>query len=226
MKDSIPSAADEPAPPARSRAKILRACHLPRAKQPAPAWVMSAISSLEQFVSGQMQSTVELALRSGLSAEKVIELQGRALQPALDTALPAAARAGFASATEGFWALTRTEGGCISVEEARALLRGGSSFTRQAVHDRIKKNKLIAAKIPSGQYAIARWQFAADGTVLNGIPEALRALQEDAARYSPLSAFAFFLQPAPSLDNETPLRALKAGNLEAVLEAAADFGRR
>jgi len=187
---------------------------------------MSAISSLEQFVSGQMQSTVELALRSGLSAEKVIELQGRALQPALDTALPAAARAGFASATEGFWALIHTEGGCISVEEARALLGGGSSFTRQAVHDRIKKNKLIAAKIPSGQYAIARWQFAADGTVLNGIPEALRALQEDAARYSPLSVFAFFLQPAPSLDNETPLRALKAGNLEAVLEAAADFGRR
>lgn len=187
---------------------------------------MSAFLSLEQFVSGQMQSTVELALRSGLSAEKVIELQGRALQPALDTALPAAARAGFASATEGFWALIHTEGGCISVEEARALLGGGSSFTRQAVHDRIKKNKLIAAKNPSGQYAIARWQFAADGTVLNGIPEALRALQEDAARYSPLSAFAFFLQPAPSLDNETPLRALKAGNLEAVLEAAADFGRR
>ena len=105
------------------------------------AWVMNAILSLEQFVSGQMQSTVELALRSGLSAEKVIELQGRALQPALDTALPAAARAGFASATEGFWALTRTEGGCISVEEARALLGGVSGFTRQAVHDRIKKKQ-------------------------------------------------------------------------------------
>jgi hypothetical protein len=187
---------------------------------------MNATLSLEQFVSDQMQATVELALRSGLTAEKVIALQGRALQPALDTALPAAARAGFASATEGFWALIHAEGGCISVEEARELLGGGSSFSRQGVHDRIKSGKLIAAKIPSGQYAIARWQFAADGTVLKGIPEALRALQEDAAGYTPLSAFAFFLQPAPSLDNKTPLRALKAGNLEAVLEAAADFARR
>ena len=187
---------------------------------------MNATLSLEQFVSDQMQATVELALRSGLTAEKVIALQGRALQPALDTALPAAARAGFASAAEGFWALIHAEGGCISVEEARELLGGGSSFSRQGVHDRIKSSKLIAAKIPSGQYAIARWQFAANGTVLKGIPEALRALQEDAAGYAPLSAFAFFLQPAPSLDNKTPLRALKAGNLEAVLEAAADFARR
>jgi hypothetical protein len=140
----------------------------------------------------------------------------------INSIAPAAEKSvsGYASPAEGYLALLNSEGGCMAVDDVRKLLGGGIEASRQAVHDRIKRGTLLAAKTPLGQYAIPRWQFEANGAVLDGLPETIRMLKECYSGYTPLTAFAFFLQPAPALDFKTPLSVLRSGEVQRVRNAA------
>jgi hypothetical protein len=178
---------------------------------------------LEAFLTDSLRGAVESALRAGVPAETVLRLNAQALEPAVEAAIAAPARAGYASPAEGYLALINAEGGCISVNQVREVLGAGRGFTRQGVQDRIKREAMLAAKTPAGEYVIPRWQFAGDGTVLPGIVEAMKVLKESTPGYTPLAAFSFFLQPSPMLGFETPLAALKKRKVDEVLVAAREF---
>lgn len=185
--------------------------------------IARALPSLETQLFESMRQNVQLALSAGVPVDKVISMHARALEPALEVAIAAPARAGYASPAEGYLALVNAEGGCMSVREAGEVLGAGRGFTRQGVQDRIKRNALLATKTPGGEYVIPRWQFGGDGNVLPGLTDALKTLKDELPGYTPLAAFSFFLQPSPVLGLETPLSFLKKRKIEEVIVAASEF---
>ncbi len=105
------------------------------------------------------------------------------------------------------------EGGVLTPEAVAERL----SRTRQAVHQRQRKGQLLA--VPGVRGAVYPvWQFTEDG-VLPGIPEVLEALGST----PPAMAVQFFLTGRDTLGGERPLDVLRAGRVDDVRHAAAEF---
>jgi hypothetical protein len=106
-------------------------------------------------------------------------------------------------------------GGTVGVEEAANLLH----LTRQGVDRRRRSGRLIG--LPAGRrgYRYPVWQFAKDGT-LPGLEATLAALHG----HDPWMQAVFMLNTNTRLDGQTPLHALQAGRLDAVLAAAQMYG--
>ncbi len=181
----------------------------------------SVLSAIEQHVIESARASFVLALKQGVPADRLLAAIDRAMQPVVEAVLPEPGIGGYAAPSEGLIALLKAEGGCIWVDEARDLLGG---IARQTVNERIKRGSLIAAKAPNGQYAIPKWQINSRGEVYDAVPHVLKALMQSPG-YSPLTAFAFFLQPSPLFDLETPLAVMrKGGSNEQLVDAAREFG--
>jgi hypothetical protein len=94
-------------------------------------------------------------------------------------------------------------------------LLGG--ITKQAVHDRVRRHRLLALRTGSGRLVYPTGQF--DGqSVLHGIGAALEViLPDDTESWAVASWLA---TPDSALSGSTPLESLKAGELDRVVDAA------
>ncbi len=104
----------------------------------------------------------------------------------------------------------------LSTTDAGRMLH----LTRQGVTERIKRGDLLAVRA-GRSYRLPPWQFdgaAADGLV-PGLPAVLHVLA-----VSPLAQASWLTRPSPHLDGETPLAALKGGNVETVVAEARAVG--
>lgn len=106
---------------------------------------------------------------------------------------------------------------CIGTNDVVRLL---GLRNRQTPLDRLKAQTLLAIR-EQGQWRFPLWQFDADGPdgVIAGLPEVLAALP-----VADLSKARWLQRPQPLLDGQTPLQALRAGQLVRVLAEARAVG--
>ena len=107
--------------------------------------------------------------------------------------------------------LLALEGGSVSSQQMAALL----GISRQAIDKRRKRGTLIGLDLGRRGYVYPVWQAN-----LSGLPEVLARLGE----LSPWGQLGFFLATNAWLDDRSPLAALRAGDLDAVLRAADLYG--
>ena len=106
---------------------------------------------------------------------------------------------------------------CIGTNDVVRLL---GLRNRQTPLDRLKARTLLAIR-EQGQWRFPLWQFGPDGPdgVIAGLPEVLAALP-----VADLSKARWLQRPQPLLDGQTPLQALRAGQLDRVLAEARAVG--
>jgi hypothetical protein len=106
---------------------------------------------------------------------------------------------------------------CIGSSDVVRLL---ALRNRQTPLDRLKARTLLAIR-DQGQWRFPLWQFDPDGPdgVIAGLPEVLAALPVA----DPIKA-RWLQKPQPLLDGQTPLQALRAGQLDRVLAEAQAVG--
>lgn len=112
-------------------------------------------------------------------------------------------------------AVLKRAGGAVTVEEARPLLGGVS---RQAVEKRRERGTLLGLRIGS-EYRYPLCQFA-DGDVLPGLPDVLRAFSVR----SPWTQLSVLVAEQDALDGRTVLQALRDGDVAEAVAVAASFG--
>ncbi len=105
------------------------------------------------------------------------------------------------------------EGGSCSAQ----ALADALGMTRQAVDKRRKRGTLIGLNLGRRGYAYPVWQIG-----LAGLEDVLAELKG----LDPWTQAAYLLAPNRWLDGESPLNALRAGRLAAVLAAARLFGEQ
>lgn len=111
--------------------------------------------------------------------------------------------------------LLQAEGGAVTAREAARLL----GVTRQSVDNRRRAHRLIGLSLGRRGYAYPVWQFA-EGGLLPGLDAVLAAL----ARFSPWMQAQFMVTGDVRLGGQTPLGALRAGQIDRVVRAAVAFG--
>ena len=111
----------------------------------------------------------------------------------------------------------RDAGGAYDLDQARAVLNGVS---RQAIGKRVKEGSLLALPGPNGRRSYPTFQFTGEGTVIDG----LKAVQEALPNRNPWSVLNFPTNPQAPLGGRKPIDLLRAGKLEAVVEAARGIG--
>ena len=106
---------------------------------------------------------------------------------------------------------------CIGTNDVVRML---GLRNRQTPLDRLKAQTLLAIR-EQGQWRFPLWQFDPDGPdgVIAGLPEVLAALP-----VADLSKARWLQRPQPLLDGQTPLEALRAGQLNRVLAEARAVG--
>ena len=105
-----------------------------------------------------------------------------------------------------------------SIEVAQVVEMLGVS--RQAVHEREKKGRLLAVR-ENGRLRFPLWQFDAQGDdgVVAGLPSVLKALDE-IAPIPALAKMSWLQKPNGALGGATPLESLRAGQQTLVQSAA------
>jgi hypothetical protein len=126
----------------------------------------------------------------------------------------AAVRSAILAASDAVWAqgLERL----LARAEVQTLMNVG---TRQGIADHVSRQRLLALPDRDGQRLFPAFQFGEDGRPLPGLGEVLRALH--GAFESPYSLASWFVTGQEELAGETPAVMLRAGELEAVMLAAA-----
>lgn len=114
--------------------------------------------------------------------------------------------------------LLGAEGGTISSEAAAELL----GISRQAVDKRRRAGHLLGLATGRHGYAYPVWQFDPRSGTLPG----LEAVLADLGDHDPWMQLAFMLNPNPYLDEQTPLEALRQGEVERVRRAAQAYGEQ
>lgn len=109
----------------------------------------------------------------------------------------------------------RAEGGALTAAEVADVL----GISRQAVDKRRRTGTLLAVDTGRHGYSYPAWQLTDSGT-LHGLEQALARLHD----FDPWMQVAFFLTPNTRLAGVTPLQALRAGQVNAVLVAAEMYG--
>ena len=112
-------------------------------------------------------------------------------------------------------AVLERAGGAATVEQVRPLL---GDISRQAVEKRRERGGLLAVRI-GGEYRYPVCQFA-DGDVLPGLPEVLRAFTVR----SPWTQLSVRGAEQDALDGRTVLQALRDGDVAEAVAVAASFG--
>lgn len=106
-------------------------------------------------------------------------------------------------------------GGALTAVQAAEIV----GVSRQMVDRRRSAGKLLAVTTGRHGYRYPVWQFDESG-VLPGLEDVLKVLASE----DEWMQVAFFVSKNPRLEDRTPIDALKAGELDAVLDAAAVYG--
>ncbi len=109
--------------------------------------------------------------------------------------------------------LLAAEGGTVGANEVARLL----SVSRQAVAQRVLRNRLLAVTPTGGRQRFPVWQFAQSG-VLPGLEDTLAILS--AGEVDPWARLLFFLTEQDNLQGARPLDALLLGDAAGVACAA------
>lgn len=150
-----------------------------------------------------------LALAEELSYPEALEIMQR------DDPLAAARTRGFKMMDQ----LLRAEGGCLNVDAVAKRLR----MSRQGVDKRRKAGRLLAVELGRRGYAYPAWQLAERG-ILPGLEDILVLLSEKAM--PSWDVLAFFLNKTDRLEGNSPLEALRKGDLDEVVRAASAYGEQ
>ena len=93
-------------------------------------------------------------------------------------------------------------------------------MSRQAIGKRVQEGSLLALPGPNGRRNYPTFQFTGEGTVIDG----LKAVQEAFPSRKPWSVLNFLTNPQAPLGGRKPIDLLRAGKLEAVVEATRGIG--
>jgi hypothetical protein len=115
--------------------------------------------------------------------------------------------------------LLAAEGGVASSEEMRERLGG---ITRQAIDKGRQSGRLLAVRERS-DWLYPRWQVV-NGEVLAGLRPVLEVLS--AGGHDAWGQLIFFVSTDTAREGESPLDALRAGRVEAALQAAHAYGEQ
>jgi len=110
--------------------------------------------------------------------------------------------------------LLQAEGGTVAVGEVANLL----GISRQAVDKRRRAGRLIGLAVGRRGYRYPAWQFCG-GEMLPGLDQVLAELAVNEI-CDPWTWVIFMLNPHTRLDNQTPLAALRDGQVEPVRSIA------
>ena len=117
-------------------------------------------------------------------------------------------------------ALLEANGGAYTTPQVATLL----GISRQAVFARRQQDQLLGVQLPSRRELLyPKWQFTAEGGVVEGLDEVLRALGDAPA----WAKFRFFTSGNYRLKKRRPIELLRADGATArdrVVWAAASFG--
>lgn len=141
------------------------------------------------------------------------ETEAERLMPADDDPLEGARLRGIAARER----LLKAEGGPLSISQVEDLL----DISRQAIHKRCSKGKLIALTTSKRGYLYPKWQFTEKG-ILPGLEEVLAEIDED----DPWMQASFMLNPNIWLDQQSPLNMLRKGKIKEVIMAAHAYGKQ
>jgi hypothetical protein len=108
-------------------------------------------------------------------------------------------------------------GGTMSSEQVSDVL----GLSRQAVDKRRASNQLLALTQGKRGYSYPSFQFD-DGKTLKGLEQVLQELKS----LDPWMQLSFFSSPNDRLNGETPIKALRSGNLNEVVRAAGGYGEQ
>jgi hypothetical protein len=111
--------------------------------------------------------------------------------------------------------LLEEEGGVCSARQLGQVLGG---LSRQGVDKRRAQGRLLALEVGKRGYVYPLWQVQR-GQVLPGLERVLAELDD----FDPWMQAAFFLNPNTWLGGEAPLSALRRGDIERVVAAAATY---
>jgi hypothetical protein len=106
-------------------------------------------------------------------------------------------------------------GGAVTAVQAGVIL----GISRQTVENRRRAGKLLAVSTGRHGYRYPVWQFDESGT-LPGLGDVLRVL----APHDEWMQVAFFVAKNQRLADRTPVESLRAGKLDAVIDAAVVYG--
>jgi hypothetical protein len=107
-------------------------------------------------------------------------------------------------------------GGTFDLEAVCSLTR----LTRQAIHKQVTDGRLLAVPGPSNRNVYPVAQFNNDGRPVDGLKEVRDVL----GSRSPWMLLNFLVNPEARLGNRKPIDLLRAGELDAVIEAARGVG--
>lgn len=110
-------------------------------------------------------------------------------------------------------------GGAYELDEVRALLNGVS---RQAVEKRVREGSLLVVPGPSNRRRFPTVQFTDEGEVAPG----LRELRDALPFQNPWAVLNYLVNPEDRLGGRRPIDALKAGDVNEVVEAARRLGQQ
>jgi hypothetical protein len=123
-------------------------------------------------------------------------------------------RAALLVAADAFW--QHHLGPLLDGKQVQQLLGVRS---RQAVHDLVRRRRLLGLPAEKGRLAFPAFQFTGAGRPHPALPDILEAFAE--AVVSPYTVASWFVTPQPLLEGETPARWLQSGrDQELVREAA------
>lgn len=170
---------------------------------------------LERLADSAPQESMQAALAApdevgGLAS--VLASVGPIAPPPRDPLAAARAR-GAAMKAE----LLERAGGALSAGEVAELM----DVTPAAVHARRQRGTLLAVRQANGEFIYPACQFGEDGP-LPGLGQALAAFRVEGA-WTRLSVL---LSPAPSLQDEPPLDALRRGDVTGAVAAIASYGEQ
>jgi len=113
--------------------------------------------------------------------------------------------------------LLTAEGGILTAGDVAELLH----ISRQAVDKRRRNGQLLALAVGRRALAYPVWQFDPQHGMLPGVEAVFQSL----AGHDSWMQLSFMLNPDSALDQRTPLDALRAGDVVAVLRAAQLYGK-
>jgi hypothetical protein len=107
------------------------------------------------------------------------------------------------------------EGGSAPLEEVAQQL----GVTEADILALAARHELVAIEDGTGSVSCPRWQFDRSGNVLPGLIEVIAVLRRSPG-FTAITPLRFFVEPHPRTHGR-PLDALRAGNVQSVLSAAA-----
>ena len=110
-------------------------------------------------------------------------------------------------------------GGAYDLDQVRILMNG---ISRQMIDRKVREGSLLAVPGPSNRRAYPTLQFTPDGSVIPGLKAVREALPTD----NPWAILNFLVHPDPRLNGRKPLDALKAGEIDLVVDAARRMGQQ